>query len=106
LLNLHPKKVGRGMKAEMLIEQEEMERRTPVDKGDLIAAYETSDPVYRGDDITVAISNTDPKAVFVHEDLEAFHSRGQAKFMESVMNESESHMAGRVAKRVNIEDLI
>jgi hypothetical protein len=35
-------------------------------------------------------------AVYVHEDLEAFHSNGEAKFVESVLNQSKRNFNDRV----------
>jgi hypothetical protein len=40
-------------------------------------------------------------AIFVHENLENFHPIGQAKFLESVINESRSYMAARIAARLD-----
>jgi hypothetical protein len=41
-------------------------------------------------------------AVFVHENLEAHHEVGQAKFLESVLDESASSMMGRIGARVKL----
>lgn len=43
-----------------------------------------------------------PYAIYVHEDLEAFHKVGQAKYIESVLMESRPFMAARVAKRIDL----
>jgi hypothetical protein len=40
-------------------------------------------------------------AVYVHENLEAHHEVGQAKFLESVLNESAPFMMERVAARMS-----
>lgn len=45
-------------------------------------------------------------AIYVHEDLEAFHATGQAKFLESVLNESSSSIAGRLAADLNLDKLV
>src|SRR5712691_1060923 len=37
-------------------------------------------------------------AIVQHERLDFQHTTGQAKFLESVLNESRDHMAGRIAK--------
>jgi hypothetical protein len=43
-----------------------------------------------------------PYAIYVHEDLEAIHPVGQAKFIESVLLESRPFMAARIAKRIDL----
>jgi hypothetical protein len=43
-----------------------------------------------------------PYAIFVHEDLDAKHKVGQAKFLESWLLESRPNMTARVARRVKI----
>jgi hypothetical protein len=43
-----------------------------------------------------------PYAIKVHEDLEAFHRVGQAKFLESVLLESAPHLAQRVSRRIRL----
>jgi len=39
-------------------------------------------------------------AVYVHEDLDAHHPVGQAKFLESTLTESAPHMPARVAANI------
>ncbi len=41
-----------------------------------------------------------PYGFFVHEDLEAFHSQGEAKFISGPLRESSRFMADRIAKRI------
>ena len=41
-------------------------------------------------------------ALYVHENLDADHHVGQAKFLESTINESRPYMPGRVAKRISL----
>ena len=63
-------------------------------------------PAFRGKTVSVQIAagGADvPYAIYVHEDLEAHHSVGQAKFIESVLNESAPHMAERLAARLKEE---
>lgn len=101
--------------AEGSIELTEMKRRTPVDmrfnaphpgalrasgrmeverKGEVVQAT-----FIFGDDGIVDY------AVPVHEILDNFHQVGQAKYVESVLNESASSMADRIAKRVHFDTL-
>jgi hypothetical protein len=39
-------------------------------------------------------------AIVQHENLEFHHTTGEAKFLESVLNESRPFMAQRIAKRI------
>ena len=58
-----------------------------------------------GRDVSVRMSfggNAVQYAVSVHENLEAFHRVGQAKFLESVLNESVGYMTQRVAARMRL----
>ena len=100
-----PKAVGAAMYQEMEIEAAESTERTPVKLGTLQGSHEVSDPEYKGTLISVTISvggPAAPYALYVHEDLDAFHSVGQAKFLESTLRESAPHMAARVARRVDL----
>lgn len=97
--------VAPGLLIETEIESKEVKRRTPVDKGPLRASVHVVGPIRIGRTIRtmiVAGGPAAPYAVFVHEDLEAFHKVGQAKFIESVIRESRPHMAARVARRIEL----
>ena len=48
-----------------------------------------------------AIVSRNTPLVTVHENLDAFHRVGQAKFLESVLVESRPYLAARVARRMN-----
>jgi hypothetical protein len=103
-----PKEYRKAMQEEMKIELAESNRRTPIDTGDLrnsgrLESQQTArsasvEIVYGSDSVDYAVT--------VHEDLEAFHRVGQAKFLESTLNESEPHMGKRIARRINIEKLV
>jgi hypothetical protein len=41
-----------------------------------------------------------PYAVIVHEDLNAFHKVGQAKYLEEPVNQAKPGMSGRIARDV------
>lgn len=90
---------------EMVIERNEMEQRTPVATGNLRDSLTVSQPVIRGNDILVSVYTDVDYAPMVHEDLEAHHDVGEAKFMESVLRESQPHMAERIAKRIDLNRL-
>lgn len=87
------------------VEATEVKKRTPVDKGTLRATVHVVGPVREGTRIYTLIAcggPSAPYAVYVHENLEAFHKVGQAKFLESVILESKAYIGSRVAKRVSI----
>lgn len=96
---------ARGLFQETQVEATEVKKRTPVDKGTLRGTVHVVGPVREGRKIYTLIAcggPSAPYAVFVHEDLEAFHKVGQAKFLESVIMESRPFMASRVAKRMEL----
>jgi len=97
-----PKIVANAMHEEAKIEMKEMKARTPKDTGDLEESGEVDDPEMKNGEIRVPMHFGNDEvdyAVYVHEDLDAYHRTGQAKYMESVLNESAPHMAERIAKR-------
>jgi hypothetical protein len=99
------KEGGRALYQEALVEQKESMRRTPVDTGALRGSHETSKPEQDGQDVSVRITVGGPAAPYavpVHENLDAFHKVGQAKFLESTILESRSSMAERIAKRIDL----
>jgi hypothetical protein len=93
-------RVATALRAEMEIEAVECKARTPVKTGALRDSIRVTDPVILSDRVRVSIVTDIPYAVYVHEDLEAHHPVGQAKFIESVLFESRSYMAERVAARM------
>lgn len=106
----YPDHVASALYQEAQIEATEMKRRTPVDTtpdaphpGNLRNSIHVKKPVRRGREISVEIATgrQAPYAVFVHENPDAHHPVGEWKFMESVLNESRSHMAARLAKRIH-----
>jgi hypothetical protein len=100
-----PIEIGRALRVEVEIESKEVKRRTPVDQGTLRGTVHVEGPFYEGRMIRMMIvagGPAAPYAIYVHEDLEAFHKVGQAKYLESVIFESRPHMAARVARRVEL----
>lgn len=102
---------------EMKTELIEMKRRTPVWNparpvpanhvpGSLRASGKVVKQEIEGNRVGVTVSFGDETvdyAVYVHEDMEAHHAIGQAKFVSSVLNESATHMASRIASRVDLK---
>ena len=106
-----PDRVAAALYQEAQIEATEMKRRTPVDTtpgaphpGNLRNSIHVERPVRDGNHIsvTIATGTQAPYAIFVHENPDAIHPIGQWKFMESVINESRSHMAARIAARIQL----
>ncbi len=96
---------ARALYEEALIEEKESRSRTPVEFGPLRASHVTTPPLIDGRTITVKIvvgGPSAPYAPYVHEDLEAEHPNGgQAKFLESTIDESRPYMAARVGRRID-----
>ena len=100
-----PDEVERAIYQETQVELTEVKRRTPVDTGELRASEFVSGPYRQGKRIyamIVAGGPAAPYAIYVHENLDAFHKVGQAKYIESVILESRPYMAARVAKRIDL----
>jgi hypothetical protein len=100
-----PDAVAAALYQEMLIEHAEIQRRTPVDTGALRASEHVETPKIAQNTIScsvVAGGPSAPYAVIVHEDLEAFHRVGQAKFIESVLTESGPYMMDRIGRRLKV----
>src|SRR5262245_33217134 len=104
-----PRQAGNALFEEMdEVERPESMERTPVLTGDLRDSHVTYGPVIRKNVIWVEIrvgENLD-YAVKVHEDLEAHHPHGQAKFLESTLRESAPFMLRRVAARIKLQNMI
>lgn len=95
-----PRTAQRALRVEAEVEMGEAKKRTPVRTGALRASGRVEDLpgelgvrwAYGGPAI--------PYAIKVHEDLEAFHRVGQAKFLESVLVEATPYLVPRVAARM------
>lgn len=100
-----PDEAGRALYIEIETEVKEAKRRTPVDRGNLRASIHQEGPTRRGRIIGTAIvagGPSAPYAIYVHENLDAFHEVGQAKFIESVIFEVRPHLMKRVARRIEL----
>lgn len=106
--NKLPTEVARALYQETSAELTEVKRRTPVKTGILRATEFVEGPFVEGQRIWTKIVAGGPAASYaaiVHENLEAFHKVGQAKYLESVIMESRPFMAARVAKRIEFNRL-
>jgi len=94
---------------EMEVEMAEMKERTPVDTGVLRNSGFVMLPSISGHEAAITLGFGGPSvgyAVPVHENTESFHAVGQAKYMESVLLESEPHLAKRIATRVDLSRMV
>ena len=90
---------------EALVEQKKSMKRTPVDTGALRDSHQTSLPRRKGQNLEVTIKVGGPAAgyaVIVHEDMEAKHEVGEAKFLENTIKESAPSLLARIAKRMKL----
>lgn len=109
-----PDRVGAAIYQEAQIEMTEAKRRTPVSPtpaprgvvpGTLRASGQVSRPERSGRNISVTLSfggAAEDYAVIQHERLDYHHTTGQAKYLESVLNESREFMLARIARRVDL----
>ena len=101
-----PDRVGQAMYEEYSIELTEAQQLTPVDTGALRRSAFITTPSREPDGaITMRMGFGGPAApysIYVHEDLEAFHPIGQAKFLETPLTQSAPFMAQRIANRVKV----
>jgi hypothetical protein len=87
------------------VEATEARRRTPVKTGLLRSTVRAEGPYIKNGVISTAVSAGSAAADYalpVHEDLEAHHRVGEAKFIESTLKESAPHMGRRVARRLKL----
>jgi hypothetical protein len=100
-----PDEFARALYQEALIELKEIKLRTPVDTGALRASEQVTEPQRDGRRIWVTVIAGGPTVTYafvVHEDLEAFHRVGEAKFIERPLAESAPYLGDRIAKRIDL----
>jgi len=89
-----------GLLSAALLVKGEAQRRTPVDTGNLKnSAYTDSEG---GNDPAAVIGYQASYAPFVHEDLEARHDNGEAKFLERALNENQDRIIQTIRKKASI----
>lgn len=110
--------VGNGLRAECEVEMTEAKQRTPVLTGTLRASGHVKGPVREAGDVVVTMGfggpagsgNTNGEtnehdvgyAVWVHENEEALHPHGEAKFLERTVLEAVPTLPARVAARCSL----
>ena len=80
-------------------EMTEAKRLTPVEHGDLRDSGTVDEPQWSGSNLSLELGfggAAEDYARAVHEDLEAYHAQGQAKFLETPLNQSEPHFDERI----------
>lgn len=100
---------GAAQMAETEIEAKECRSQTPVDEGTLRGTVHAEGPVWEGDTCVTEIVAGGPAAdyaIYVHEDLDAYHAVGNAKFIERPLLEAMPFMAKRIANRIDVKKLL
>lgn len=87
-----------GVREYGTIELKEMKRLTPHDTYRLMNSGHIEGPERIDHRIKMMFIFDTEYAVYVHEDLDAIHPYGQAKFVEQPLNESAPYLLPRVAE--------
>ncbi len=100
-----PEALARALFEEALAVDAVSVEKTPVDIGTLRKSHYVSPPVKEAGGFTVELGNGTDYAVYVHENLDARHDDGEAKFLEKALAERTQGYAQRLAKRtqMNVE---
>lgn len=102
------RQAGTATKQELEIEKREMQRRCPYKTGRMAKTHKVSDPEFTARTVKVSITAGGPEApytVYVHENLEAHHPHGEAKWMERVIMESKPYLVDRIGRRIDLSEL-
>lgn len=100
-----PDQFGMALRQEAEIEATECKRACPVEFGALRASIHAEGPTRDGRDMRASIvagGPAAPYALIVHEDLEALHTNGEAKYIERPLRASAPSMAARIIKRIDL----
>lgn len=95
-----PKALERAARKHGNIELTEMKRQTPVDIGTLRDSGQLDVQWVRGSTLTIEWGfggAAEDYAIYVHEDLDAWHRVGNAKFVERPLKEAEPYLMARIA---------
>lgn len=102
-----PDKALGALRVEAEVEMTESKRRVPVEHGTLRASGFVATS-RNGSNLSAVLSYggaAEDYAIVQHERLDFLHPRGgQAKYLESVLNESRPFMLARLARRLNLEN--
>lgn len=100
---LGPAVMGDALETELEVEATEAKRRCPVDTGALRGSITVDRATVSAREVSCRIYAGGPAAGYalhVHENLEAFHRVGEAKFIERPLHEAAPHLAQRIARRL------
>lgn len=104
LSNGFTRRIGSAVRAEMELVMTQAKRRCPVKTGTLKGSGHVDTENESGGRITAVLLKfggpAAPYAVPVHENLEAHHPTGEAKFLERPLLEAVPSLAERIAARV------
>lgn len=89
-------RAARGLLAAGRLVETRSRKNTPVDTGALRDSHYVREAGSPGAP-AVEIGCTAPYAPFVHEDLDAWHAAGRAKFLEAALKDSLWEIAGILA---------
>lgn len=90
-----------GIRESLLLIEGRSKDKTPVDTGNLVGGHYT-DVEMIGKNPVGEVGVTADYAIFVHEDLEARHEVGEAKYLENAVKESRSEILDIIRKRAKI----
>lgn len=100
---------GRTLVPEAEHIRRQAQARTPVDEGDLRDSFEVSKAKKRRGVISVEITAGGAKAPHgakVHEDLEAHHTRGEAKFLERPTLQARGSLLRKLGRRFSLRKVV
>lgn len=95
-----PKEVRQFLRKEGEITKADSMKNTPIEYGALRGSHEVIGPESDGRDIEVQVTVGGPSAdyaVYVHENLEAHHPVGEAKFLEDAVARRQNGLLQRLA---------
>lgn len=75
-------------------------KECPVDTGTLRRSHTVEEVKDDADDFRVALGYNTNYAVYVHENLQATHAKGKAKFLEDPVNENMGNLERRIARAI------
>ena len=90
-----------GIKLGAALIKAESQRRTPVDTGNLKAGHYTTFQT-NGGLISAEVGTTAEYAIYVHEDLEANHKVGEAKFLENAIEAKRNEVAKVIKNQLSL----
>lgn len=97
---------GRALASEAKPIEKVSRSRTPVESGDLRDTHRISEPKISAGVASVAIgvgdASTTPYALVVHENMEATHATGQAKFLQSATFDAKPSLLSKLAKQFSL----